>query len=186
MKKLVIFLALCASILISQTSFADSRFYNRGYNNWGYNHSFGYNRDFGRGYNRWGSRYYNPYRGGSYFNVSYGNRYGRYGYGRYGYGRWGHRRYDSGDLIGGIVLGSLLTSSYRDYRDSRSYERVVYRRPVTTTREVVYVNSGNNQQTRASSGRKLLRDLDGNCFEISYNSAGDEVRTQLEPSVCAY
>lgn len=179
MKKLALFLTLGATVLISQSVFADHRFSNRGFNSWGYNSGFGYNR--------WGSRYYDPYRfdryrsrGGSYFNVSYGNRWGP------GYGRWGHRRYgryDAGDLLGGIVLGSLLANSYRDYRDTRSYERVVYRRPVTRTREVVYVNQ---PQARASSGRKLLRDVDGNCFEIDYNSTGDEVRTQLDPAACAY
>lgn len=171
MKKLAIFLALGATVLISQSAFADHRYFNRGFNSWGYN---------GFGYNRWGPRYYNPYRfrGGSYFGVAYGNRWGPYGY-----GRWGHRRFNGGELVGGIVLGSLLTSSYRDYRDTRGYERVVYRRPVTRTREVVYVNQ---PQRAVSSGRKLLRDLDGNCFEIAYNSAGDEVRTQLDPAVCAY
>lgn len=182
MKKLVIFLSLSASILLSQSAFADHRYYNRGFNSWGVNHSYGYNRNFGwgynRGFNRWGSRNYNRYGGGSYFNVSYGNRYGRYGY-----GRWGRRQYNGGDLLGGIVIGSLLTSSYRDYRDSRSYDRVVYRQPVRTTREVVYVNES---QPRVNSGRKLLRDLDGNCFEISYNASGDEVRSQLDPSICAY
>lgn len=185
MKKLVIFLSLSAAFLVSQSASADSRYYGRGFNHWGFNPSYGYNRHFGRGYNRFGSRFYSPYRygrGDSYFNVTIGNYYGGYGYRRHGF-----RRYDGRDLIGGIVLGSLISSSfrdYRDYRDYRSYDPVVYRsRPVTTARKVVYVN---HSRSSVSSGRKLLRDLEGNCFEISHNEYGDELRTQLDPSFCDY
>ncbi len=180
MKKLAIFLTLGASILVSQSAFADHRFYNRGFNSWGFDYGYGYNRPFGRSFNRWGPRFYDPYRfgGGNYFSVSYGNRFGPYGY-----GRWGRRHFGGGDLLGGIVIGSLLANSYRDYNEPRRVERVVYSRPVSTTRKVAYVN---RSQPAATSGRKLLRDLDGNCFEIAYNSSGDEVRTQIDPSVCAY
>lgn len=181
MKKFVLLLSLGAAFLISQSASADPRHYNRGFNSWGVGHSYGYNRGFGRGYNRFGSRYNGPYRygRGNYVNVSFGNYYGRPGYRRYG-----PRRYDAGDLVGGIVLGSLISSSLYNYRDYRSYDRVVYRSPpVTRTRDVVYVN---RSRPSVSSGRKLLRDLQGNCFEIGHNEFGDEVRTQLDPSFCDY
>lgn len=186
MKKLLIALSLGAAALLSQSAFADGRYYGRAYDHWGapsyYRSGFdrrhyrNFDRDRFRFYN---NRYYNnfgPYRRGNFVSISYGT--GPWVYGGY-YGR-SYRRHDAGDFLGGLVLGSLLTSSYQSSRD---YERVVYR-SAPRAREVIVNRS---TQTRIpSSGRKLLRDLQGNCYEISRNNAGDEVRVEIDPGQCTF
>ncbi|MGB1640880.1 MAG: hypothetical protein ACPHCV_07980, partial [Pseudohongiellaceae bacterium] len=32
------------------------------------------------------------------------------------------------------------------------------------------------------NGRRLLRDIEGNCFERTRNTAGEELRVQLDPA----
>ncbi|MEQ8952513.1 MAG: hypothetical protein RL120_00125 [Gammaproteobacteria bacterium] len=120
-------------------------------------------------------RGYNHHRSGAYWGVSFGNH---YGYNRYH--RHGH--YDGGAFVGGLVLGSLL--SYPSYTSSR-YETVRYvKRPVVRSREVVYVRQAATR-TQAT-GRRLLRDLDGNCFERVIDASGDEIRVQLDPAECVF
>lgn len=180
MKKLFLFGSLGFALLVSQSAFADHRYFNRGYNNWGYNSFYG---------SRWDRGFYrsNRFRGGNYWNVSFGNYYPRYGY---GYG-WGprYRRWDAGDVVGGIVLGSLITSSLNNYnynyRDYRTYDRVVYRSPPVTSSSRRVITTERSDRP-INSGRKLLRDLEGRCYEITRNSSGDEVRSELDPSVCDY
>ena len=181
MKRLLLLLSLGSALLFSQSASADGRFYNRGYNDWGYN-GWGYNRSYRAGYNR-GLYRSNRFRGGNYWNVSFGN-YNR-GWG-YGYRPYRYRRYDTGDIVGGIVLGSLISSSLNNYnyRDYGTYDRVVYRNPpVTRTSRVITTERSDRP---LNSGRKLLRDLEGRCYEITRNSSGDEVRTELDPGVCNY
>ncbi len=171
MKKLLLSISVIAALILSQTANADSRHNRRDYNSYGYG-------------NHYSSRY-NPYhygyrdrRGGSYFSLSYGNR--------YDYRRRGRRHsYDSGSFVGGLVLGSLL--SYPRY-SNRRYETVTYRSaPITRTREVVYVNrSTPASNAPVASGRRLLRDLEGNCFERVVDEEGNEVRLQLEASECNF
>ncbi len=189
MKNLIIALSLGATVLINQSAFADGRYHSRGFDRWGqpsyYRSGFGGHYYSGRNHfrasNRFYGRYYDnfgPYRRGNFVSISYGR--GPWAYGGY-YGR-GYRRYDAGDFLGGLVVGSLLSSSYQSSRD---YERVVYRStPVTRTREVVV--SRRAAAPSPGTGRKLLRDLNGNCYEISRNSAGDEVRAEIDPAMCEF
>ena len=180
MKKLLILLSLGTALLMSQSASADHRYGYRGYDGWGYRGGFRHNyRSWNRWNDGWGYR-----RPGNFVSFSYGRPWGGY-WGPYGRG---YRRFDTGDFVGGLVVGSLLTNSInssRDYAD-RNYDRVVYRSaPVTRTREVRVVNRTAAPAAR-SSGRRLLRDLEGNCFEISRNSAGDEVRVELLPEQCEF
>ncbi|MCG8414498.1 MAG: hypothetical protein MI746_09810, partial [Pseudomonadales bacterium] len=103
MKKLVLVLSLGSALLLSQSAFADGRFYNRGFhggfNDWGYNRSFrsgfyrsGFNRPFRRGsfYGTYGPYRHYGYRG-NVINFNYGN-FGPgwgYGWGPYRYRNWG-------------------------------------------------------------------------------------------------
>jgi hypothetical protein len=83
-------------------------------------------------------------------------------------------------------LGSLF--SYPRY-SSRNTETVVYRNaPTTRTREIVYVDRPQTRSAAApvASGRRLLRDLEGNCFERVVDQQGDEIRVQLEAQECNY
>lgn len=165
MKKLLLSLSIIATLVISQSASADGRYW-RGYSGWGssYNYRSYSPYNYGYGYRR----------SGPYFGVSYGNYYPRYR----------RRHWDSGSFVGGLVLGSILSYPRNSHR---RYETVTYRRPVTKTREVVYVNrSGSAGNTPVASGRRLLKDLEGNCFERVIDEEGNEVRVQLEDSECNF
>ena len=88
--------------------------------------------------------------------------------------------------MGGLVLGSLFNYPRHS---SRSVETVVYRdAPTTHSREIVYVDPAQTRSTTAAvaSGRRLLRDLEGNCFERIVDEQGDEIRVQLEAQECSF
>lgn len=182
LKKIVLSLSIIGALVISQAASADSRNHRRGFGDYGYS-QHGYGNRYRGGYrgNRrvnsyhYGTRHRNydrRYRNG--FNFSYGNYYPR------------HRRYDSGSFVGGLVLGSLF--SYPRY-PTRNVETVVYRDvPATRTREIVYVDRNQTRSSAApvASGRRLLRDLEGNCFERIVDEQGDEIRVQLEAQECNF
>ena len=72
---------------------------------------------------------------------------------------------------------------------SRNVETVIYRNaPTTSTREIVYVDQAQTRSPAApvASGRRLLRDLEGNCFERIVDQQGDEIRVQLEAQECNF
>lgn len=186
MKKSLLILSLGAAILFSQSASADHRFYSAGFSNWRGN-------DFYR--HRGGGRFYRPTYSGVFDRGFYGGgfygprRWNRGGFVSFSYNNFqpwhrpyrGARRWDGGAFVGGVVLGSLLSQPVRE----RSVERVVYRtQPAPRTREVVYAVE--SRRTSVSSRRRLLRDLEGNCFERTTNAAGDEVRIELDPAECAF
>ena len=117
-------------------------------------------------------------------SFRYGNRY--YDRGYRNYRRHGH--YDSGSFLGGLVLGSLLSYPRYPSYSSRNYDTVTYSSlPVSRSRKVVYVNRTTTPSTAAvASGRRLLRDLEGNCFEREIDEQGNEVRIQLEAEACNF
>ena len=81
------------------------------------------------------------------------------------------------------MLGSLL--SYPRY--SRRYDSVTYTRPITRTPKAVYVKTRTSgSSTAVASGRRLLRDLEGNCFERNVDEDGNEIRIQLDASECNF
>lgn len=167
MKRILLSASIIAAMVLSQAASADNRSHRRGYN------SYGSNFNYSRGYS---SRGINPYHYGSrnrrndnYFNVSFGNRYGR-----------GYRRHSSGSFFGGLVLGSLL--SY-----PRVHERTIYRPiPVVDTYSTGAGNVTVYSTAPVASGRRLLRDLEGNCFERNIDEEGNEIRVQLDASECNF
>lgn len=182
LKRVLLSLSIIAALVVSQAASADNR---RGYGDSGYGH-----HNYGNKYrnNYRGNRRVNSYHYGSRdrnhrnynrrydsgFNFSYGNHYSP------------HRSYDSGSFLGGLVLGSLF--SYPRH-SSRNVETVVYRdAPATRAREIVYVDRSQTRSSAAdvASGRRLLRDLEGNCFERIVDEQGDEIRVQLEAQECNY
>ena len=186
MKRSILILSLGAAILLCQSASADHRFYNPGFSNWRVNNSY---RPGG------GGRFYRPTYSGVFDSGYYGRGFNgprhrnRGGFVSFSYNNyqprrrphWGVRHWDGGAFVGSVVLSSLLLQPVRD----RSVERMVYR-----TQEAPYANevvhAGKTRYTSAISRRRLLRDLEGNCFERTINGAGDEVRIELDPSECAY
>jgi len=183
LKRVLLSLSIVGVLIISQAASADNRSHRRGFSDYSYGqHNNGYRNNYrgnrrvnsyhygsrDRNYRNYGRRY------GSGFNFSYGNYYSR------------HRGYDSGSFVGGLVLGSLF--SYPRH-STRNVETVVYRNaPVTRTREIVYVDKPQtrNSAPTVASGRRLLRDLEGNCFERIIDEQGDEIRVQLETQECNF
>jgi hypothetical protein len=47
-------------------------------------------------------------------------------------------------------------------------------------------NSSSRSATPVASGRRLLRDLEGNCFERIVDKQGNEIRVQLEAEQCNF
>ena len=167
MKKLIIGVSLIAALVVVQTASADSRHHRSSYDRHGYSSHYyrGVNPYHFGSSRRYSSYFYSPR---LYYGGYGGSYYGNY----YGYGRH-HGHNDFGYLIGGLVLGSLLSSSS-------------YREPVTRTREVVYVKESVPRSTAPNIGRRLLKDLQGNCFERITDEDGNEVRVQLEASECSF
>jgi hypothetical protein len=190
----------------------DSRFggshfrsYNRDYNR---SHNRSHNRDFARRGNRNYSRgFANPYHYGragirrnDFFSFSYGNRFNdgfshRYNNdfndGFYNNGhrnRWGrNRNRNNVNIIGALALGSLLS---RQSYPARSIETVTYRsapvRDAVRKRDVVYVNSTARASVSATPKRRLLRDLQGDCYKIEISPNGDERRSQIDSAACNF
>ena len=105
------------------------------------------------------------------------------GYGHHGYGHgyrhsgYGHHGSDAGYLFGGLLLGSILAQPR--YAPP---PRVVYvPQPTTTT-----VVAAHHVPTQATISRRLLRDINGNCFERKIDPAGTELRIQLPATECAW
>lgn len=182
----MLILSLGAVVLLSQSASADHRFYNPGFSNWRGNNFY------------WpggGGRFYRPTHSGVFDHGYYGRGFNgprhrnlggfvSFSYNNYQPRRrphWGIRRRDGGAFVGGVVLGSLLLQPLRE----RSVERMVYRTQAAPYADEV-VHAGKTRHTSVISRRRLLRDLEGNCFERTTNAAGDEVSIELDPSECAY
>lgn len=171
-------------------------------------HSGGH-RDYGRSFSRHYSprhtfqRHYSPRN-----SRAYGRGY-RHGYrdgSRHDYhgGRFTHRsvgryRHDHSDgvaLLGGVVLGSLLSSSLRnDYGPTVvRHETVSYRsRPVVRTTRALGGGAtglrstvGRQAVLQQGVSRRLLKDLQGDCFEIVRAAGGTELRRQLPAEACQF
>ncbi len=108
-----------------------------------------------------------------------GNRYGHHGYyggHGYGHGYGGHyyrHKHGNGNnndevayLIGGLVVGGLLTNAY--YKSRPVYQ------PATVQRSYA----------APAAGQRLVRDANGACFTSEFDSAGTEYRTAVDPALC--
>lgn len=124
---------------------------------------YGYRDGHYRGYAT--PHHYRPYRhhGASY----YGHRYYR-PYSRVHYGYYGHHDHDAWKVAAGAVLLGTIIHSASHERGSR----VVYRERV----QPVSRTPGTDRWYRTDSG--------GDCFEIRYNTRGDEVWTLVDPGYC--
>ena len=91
--------------------------------------------------------------------------------------------------------GRIYGSRFDAWRGGRSSNTVVYQTvispaPVVTTSivtspSVIKSSSGGLPRRLPNSTRRLLIDLEGNCFDVSRDSLGNEVRLQLDPAQCA-
>ncbi len=142
------------------------------------NHS-GANRHYASNYRgtlHYGSRYDRPFdlrRGTGYRHSSY---YPTFGPTFSGYGRIYGNRFDV--WRGGQSSNTVV------------YQTVISPAPVVTTSivtspSVIKSSSGGLPRRLPNSTRRLLIDLEGNCFDVSRDSLGNEVRLQLDPAQCA-
>jgi hypothetical protein len=203
MNRLFLGISLLVTVLLSQQAVADSR---HGYNDsrFGGGHFRSYNRDFDRrGARNYSRALANPYHYGragnrrsDFVRISYRNRFNN-GFNNYyndnfnnGFynnsyrDRWsGNRNRSNGNFIGALVLGSMLN---RQSYPSRSIETVTYRSAPVRQRHVVYINSTARTSVSATPKRRLLRDLQGDCYEIEISPNGDELRSQVDPTICNF
>src|SRR5262245_39467124 len=70
-------------------------------------------------------------------------------------------------VVGGLVLGALLANAFPG------------------TRPTAYSQSSSAPMSN-EPGRNLLRDVNGNCYERQIDSAGNDIRTELPSSACAW
>ena len=85
--------------------------------------------------------------------------------------------------------GYAGNSAYRNYGNAVRYPRtpavnhttVIYQQP-----SVVYVNEPTSRVSSQRAEPGLLRDINGNCFERSYDSQGRENRRRLPDSACNF
>lgn len=101
----------------------------------------------------------------------------RHWYGGWGHG-YGHHGHGGGDdevayLVGGLLLGGILTHAYHT-------SPARYAVPTTTyvTQPYVYVPP--------RTERRLVRDAAGNCFESHFDASGAEIRVPIARSECAW
>lgn len=130
----------------------------------GYSHHRGYNRGYHRGYDR---AYHRGYKRGY---RHHGRHYRR------------HHDRNAAYLLGGIVLGSVITHAVSAPR---------YHRPAYSHRDVVVVDRPTTVRsyrtpvsTSAPIGRSLYRDIDGNCFERRSDADGNELLEELPAAAC--
>ncbi|MFT4886440.1 MAG: hypothetical protein ACI8V0_000661 [Pseudohongiellaceae bacterium] len=203
MNRLFLGISLLVTVLLSQQAVADNRHGRQGYNDsrFGGGHFRSYNRDFDRRGNRNYSRALaNPYHYGragdrrsDFVRVSHRNRFNNgfnnnnFNNGFYSNSyrdQWGRNRNRSnGSFIGLLVLGSVLN---RQSYPSRSIETVTYRSAPVRERNVVYINSTARTSVPATPKRRLLRDLQGDCYEIEISPYGDELRSQVDSTICDF
>jgi hypothetical protein len=185
---------LLISVLLSQTANADNRNHRRGYDGYGYSSYRGrdyyprrYNRSYNRSYNRRANSYHYGSagrRGNSYVSFSYGNYYPSYRY----RSRYRNRGFDAGDFLGGLVLGSIISAPRYPARPA---ERVIDSsapvvRTVQSSPPIYSSGSAIERPAPVASGRRLLKDLEGNCFERIIDENGDEIRIQLNTHECNF
>jgi len=134
--------------------------YRHGGGYYGYRH--GYN---GHGYGGYYPPRYYPYR--PYYAYRPYTPY--YGYPYYPQHHNNNHGESAAYLVGGLVVGSLLTNAY-----NKSQQNAYYGQQTTQPIQVV----------ATPQGRRLLRDLNGNCYERTTDGAGNELRTELPASAC--
>jgi hypothetical protein len=129
----------------------------------------GHGRGHGCGYyNCGGGGYYGGYHRAPYYRPYYG--YPQHKNNNNSNDSWAY-------ALGGLVLGSVLTNAYNQNRAPQPQTVLVEQ--TTTTYQPVQV-----QRTVVMQPRRLLRDLNGNCYERITDAAGNELRNQLPPSEC--
>lgn len=131
-----------------------------------YRYNRPYSRGFYRGYNRGFNRGYNR-----------GFKRGRH---------WGYGDNDAAVLVGGVVLGSLLTQTFSSQHTSYRAAPVVTRRVVRSNPVRTVSQTTVTRETRRQHRSYLLRDLQGDCYEVERDSGGTEIRTQVAVEHCEY
>lgn len=130
--------------------------------------------------------------------LHYGGRYGGHFDRRFDLRRGTGYRYSTHyPTFGPTVFGHgrIYSSRFDVWRGGRPSNTVVYQTvinpaPVVTTSivtppSVIRPSSSELPRRLPEPTRRLLLDLEGNCFDVSRDSLGNEVRLQLDPAQCS-
>ncbi len=104
---------------------------------------------------------YPGYYGGHGYYAGHGHRY--YGHRHY---RGHHDNDEWAYLLGGLVLGGLVTHAYHRQQ------------------EAVQAVPAQGYYAVPNSGQRLVRDAYGNCYTSTFDAAGTEYRTPADPALC--
>jgi hypothetical protein len=88
-----------------------------------------------------------------------------------------HKNNDNDDdawawALGGLLVGGLVTHGIHQARAASAVSTSVYQAPYPAP--------------APATGRRLLRDLEGRCYEILSDAAGNELRSELPPRACSW
>lgn len=204
--------ALIVLMMVSASSAAraDSWYASWNHTSWngGFGHGFNGRNDFWRGgytgasfghwsrpYRGWNHRYDRVDRWRS-FDRGYTRGYRRgFRHGsRWSHGAWGYGDNQAASLLGGVVLGSLLTQTFSNQQVVQQpvvvSQRVVHSRPAPiVVRRTIETPAESAAPVRSATARPstyLLRDLRGDCFVVERESDGTEIRSQVETARCEF
>lgn len=143
----------------------------------GYRNGHHYDRGYSRGYDRHNRRYHRGYRGYNRHNFRHSYRQG------FRHGRYRRSDRNGAYLLGGLVVGSLITHAIHNNRDDRRYEQRTERyydpnKSYSATRAA--------QTTDAPVSRHLFRDAQGNCFERQTGPDNQELLIDLPAEECRW
>ena len=103
----------------------------------------------------------------------------------YSYRHRGHNSHNGAYLVGGLILGSIIANNYhRSHQSYRVVHHSTYHEPVSRRQVIYRTRVVEPEAETAATGRQLLRDLEGNCFEIHRSDEGDELKEQLPEEAC--
>ncbi|MBM4206009.1 MAG: hypothetical protein FJ194_17985 [Gammaproteobacteria bacterium] len=170
----LLLLALFAATLMVLTSPAEA-----GHRHWNdyYRHQDRWD-DHWDGGHYWGNRWdYHPQQHHGYY---YNDGWGRHHYDR----RHRQNRNKEGlYLLGGVLVGALVTHAIHENRpEPRISRQPVYRERVYDSGPVVR----SSRIVRGAEGHRLFRDRNGDCFERTISSRGEEVLVEVDHRECAW
>jgi hypothetical protein len=112
-----------------------------------------------------------------------------------GHGHRNHHVHQRDRVSVNLNIGRVVPDwRYRDYQRATSGLGVAYTtawsappRNTVIVHQNTYINNEPRVVSRSTrSATSLLRDVNGRCYERSYDSRGNEVRIELSPSSCNF
>lgn len=144
--------------------------------------------------NRFNNRFNNRNRDSWSVSLNFGNNFNRSGFNTnvWNYNSWNHftpypvfNSYNTHTRIITSPPTVIYVNESTPYSASVPGNWINYQRDKQRAGNTIYSTKVSSSRL-ATAGRSLLKDLQGNCFERSYDSRGRESRVQLPETACNY